>query len=155
MPIRMEDDPTGPQDQGNDNSNYPQRPNTGGGGGGGGIFNLLPLLLGLFRGKGLIFLLIIGGGLYLFSRSGGCNTGGGGILNNISNLATGGFLDPKQFEKASIYEPLAEDNKRNPLPEAANLQQYAPAVGNQGHQGSCVAWSSAYGARSVLEGART
>jgi hypothetical protein len=133
MPIRMEDDPTGPQDQSNDDNNYPQRPGNRGGGVGGGIFTLLPLLLRLFKGKGLLFLLVIGGGLYLFSRT-GCNIGGGSILNNISNLATGGFLDPKQFEKASIYEPLTEDNTRNPLPEAANLQQYAPPVGNQGNR---------------------
>ena len=155
MPIRMEDDPVDSRGQQNDDNNYPNRPPSNIGGGGGGIFNLLPLLLGMFRGKGLIFLLLIGGGLYLFSRSGGCNTGGGGILNNISDLTTGGFLDPKQFEKASIYEPLSEDNKKNPIPEAANLQQYAPPVGNQGKQGSCVAWSSAYGARSILEGARS
>src|SRR5579871_238565 len=36
-----------------------------------------------------------------------------------------------------------------------NLQKYAPAVGDQGHQGSCVAWSSAYGARTIEEAIRT
>jgi hypothetical protein len=150
----MEDDPIDPQDQGNDGSNYPRRSSAGGGGGGAGLFNLIPLLLNLFRGKsGIILLLVIIGGFFLLR--GGCSGGGGGLLNNVSNLATGGFLDPRQFEKASIYEPLAEDNAKNPLPESANLQRFAPQVGNQGQQGSCVAWSSAYAARTILESART
>jgi hypothetical protein len=154
MPIRMEDDPIDPRDeQDNSSYNYPQRPNLGGGGGG-GLFNLLPLLLSLFRGKsGLLLLAVLGIGFFLLR--GGCGGSGGGMLQNIAQLATGGFLDPRQFEKANIYEPLAEDNSRNPLPEAANLQRFAPAVGNQGQQGSCVAWSSAYAARTILESART
>ncbi len=148
MPIRMVDDP---QDQDNSSqesggggsSNFP------GGGGGGGLFNLLPLLLGLFRGKGIILLLILAAGGWFLSRQGGCN------MSQIAQLATGGKLDPRQYEKASIYEPLSEDNTKNPLPESANLQKFAPNVGNQGEQGSCVAWSSAYGARTILESAKS
>lgn len=156
MPIRMVDDPQDPQESNNDNDSggrggggFP------GGGGGGGLFNLLPLLLGLFKGKGIIVLLILGGiGYFLFGRGGGgCNMGN---LSQIAGqLTTGGFLDPKQFERANIYEPLADDNSKNPLPEASDLSAYAPAVGNQGEQGSCVAWSSAYGARTVLEASRS
>jgi len=149
MPIRMTDDP----DQQDDSS-------SGGGGGfggdsgggGGGLFGLLPLILMLFRGpKGLIILVILAAGYFFFSR-GGCNSA---IVQNVAQLATGGILDPKQFAKANIYESLEDDNSKNPLPESANLQKFAPAVGDQGHQGSCVAWSSAYGARTVLEAART
>ncbi|OJW59834.1 MAG: hypothetical protein BGO55_17385 [Sphingobacteriales bacterium 50-39] len=128
---------------------------SGGGGGGGGIFQLLLLLLGLFRGRGLILLLVILGGGYFLLRGGGCNNSGGGILHNVAQLATGGYLDPRQFEKANIYESLSDDTTKNPIPEAANLQRFAPAVGDQGHQGSCVAWSSAYGARTIAEAART
>lgn len=153
MPIRMTDDPQDQQDQFNDQGGggggggrFPVGP---GGGGGGGLFNLLPLLLGLFKGKRIIFLLIIVVGGYFLLNRGGCN------LSQVASLATGGFLDPKQFEKASIYESLADDNTKNPLPESANLQRFAPSVGNQGQQGSCVAWSSAYGARSILESSRT
>ncbi len=154
MPIRMTDDPQDQQDQFNDQGGGGgggggRSPVGPGGGGGGGLFSLLPLLLGLFKGKRIIFLLIIVvGGYFLVNRS-GCN------LSQVASLATGGFLDPKQFEKASIYESLADDNTKNPLPESANLQRFAPAVGNQGQQGSCVAWSSAYGARSILESSRT
>jgi hypothetical protein len=159
MPIRMVDDPQDQQEQNfNDNRggggrgpSFPVGP--GGGGGGGGLLGLLPLLFGSRGGR---FLLLIGLAFmaFYFFR-GGCQGGGGGILNNISNLTTGGFLDPRQFEKARIYEPLADDNSRNPLPERASLQQYAPQVGDQGKQGSCVAWSSAYAARSILENTRT
>jgi hypothetical protein len=157
MPIRMEDDPQEPQDTGGYDSGGGGG-GFGGGDGGGGLFGLLLLLLGLFRGRGLIFLLLILGGGYLLMRSGACNggTGGGGPIHNAAQqLFTGGFLDPKQFEKADIYESLADDTTKNPLPEAANLQKFAPTVGDQGHQGSCVAWSSAYAARTIEEAART
>jgi len=152
----MVDDPQDPNqgdfdDQGGGGggrSNFP------GGGGGGGLLGLLPLLFGLFRGKGIILLLVIAGAAYFLLGRGGCG-GGGGVLNNIASLATGGFLDPKQFEKANIYEPLADDNSKNPIPESSNLQKFAPPVGDQGHQGSCVAWSSAYAARTILEASRS
>ena len=156
MPIRMVDDPQDPD------SNSGEGPGGGGGGfdpggGGGGLFGLLFLLLGLFRGRGLILLLLIlGGGYFLFTRGGCSGAGGGGSVRNAARqLFTGGYLDPKQFEKANIYESLADDTTKNPLPEAANLQKFAPTVGDQGHQGSCVAWSSAYGARTIEEAART
>jgi papain like protease len=145
MPIRMEDDPVDPQESGGGNDGG------GGSGGGGGLFQLLPLLLLLFRSpKILLLLVILGAGYFFFGR--GCNLGS---LQNVAQLATGGILDPRQFDKAKIYEPLSEDNSKNPLPESANLQKYAPAVGDQGQQGSCVAWSSAYGARTIVEAVRT
>ncbi|HLK27114.1 MAG TPA: C1 family peptidase [Puia sp.] len=151
MPIRMEDDPIDPQD----NSGGGNGGGGGGGfgGGGGGLFALLPLLFGLFRGRGgLLFLVIILVGGFFFFR-GGCNIGS--VANAAQQLATGGVLDPRQFDKAKVYESLSDDDSKNPLPESANLQKYAPTVGDQGHQGSCVAWSSAYGARTILEAART
>jgi hypothetical protein len=151
----MTDDQPDQPDQYNNNDNsggggggggrFPVGP---GGGGGGGLFSLLPLLFGLFRGKGMILLLVIVVGGYFFLNKGG---GGCNIADVVQQLATGGVLDPKQFKS---YEPLAEDDTKNP-PESANLQKYAPSVGDQGQQGSCVAWSSAYGARSIVEAART
>jgi hypothetical protein len=159
----MVDDPNDPQDNSGEDSGSGGGGNLGGGGADNGILGILFLLLGLFRGRGLILLLaILVGGYFLLGR-GGCNNligGGGGNGGNGNgrpnanqNLFTGGFLDPKQFEKANIYESL--DSTKNPLPEAANLQRFAPSVGNQGHQGSCVAWSSAYAARTIEEAART
>jgi hypothetical protein len=156
MPIRMVDDPRDPDENSGDNS--PGGGDGFGGGGGdngGGIIGLLLLLLGIFRGRGLIFLLLILGGGYLLMRSGACNGGSGGLSNTAQKLFTGGYLDPRQFEKANIYESLSDDSTKNPLPEAANLQKFAPSVGDQGHQGSCVAWSSAYAARTIEEAARS
>jgi hypothetical protein len=153
MPIRMVDDPQDPQDNSGDQGGGGGGFDPGGGGGDGGLFGLLFLLLGIFRGRGLIFLLILLGAGYFFFGRGGCNGGGGGLAHQVTQLATGGYLDPKQFEKANIYESL--DSTKDPLPEAANLQKFAPSVGDQGHQGSCVAWSSAYAARTIEEAART
>ena len=155
MPVRMTDDPAESDDsggfQGGDSGGSGGR-----GGGGGGLFSLLPLVFSLIRGpKSLLLIIALGIGAYfLLGRGGGgCNIGG--IAQQVQQLATGGILDPRQFDKSKVYESLSDDDNKNPLPESANLQKYAPAVGDQGKQGSCVAWSSAYGARTILESART
>ncbi|MBK9758964.1 MAG: hypothetical protein IPO90_03060 [Flavobacteriales bacterium] len=69
----------------------------------------------------------------------------------MSNLLTnkGATLDPKEYDKAEVFEPLA-DNVKNPLPERVSLEAFAPPRLNQGQQGSCVAWASAYAARSIV-----
>lgn len=154
MPIRMTDDP---QDQ--NQNDYNDDRGGGGGrgpnlpGGGGGLGALLPLLLSLFRGKGIIFLLIIGGAAYFFLNKSGCN------LSTVQNLfsQSGYNFNPAEFNKAKIYEGLDENNPENAkaLPEAVSLLKYAPARGDQGQQGSCVAWSSAYAAQTILTAAAT
>jgi hypothetical protein len=150
MPIRMTDDP----EQADEGGGFEGGGGPGGGGGGGGLFGLLPLLFSLIRGpKSLLLLLVLGIGAYFMFGRGGCNSAL--IQNTVQQLATGGILDPRVFDKAKVYESLADDDSKNPLPESANLQQYAPPVGDQGKQGSCVAWSSAYGARTILEAVRT
>lgn len=153
MPIRMTDDPQDQQEQFNDEGGGGGNRGGGGGlpGGGGGLLAFIPLLFRIFGLKGMLVIAVIGGLGYFFLGRGGC----GNITSQVSQLATGGVLDPKQFQKANIYESLEEDNTKNPIPEATNLQRYAPEVGNQGQQGSCVAWSSAYAARTILESART
>lgn len=151
MPIRMTDDqPDSPEQFNNDGGGGGRR--GGGGMPGGGLLAFLPLLIRIFGVKGILVIGAIAVGAYFFLGREGC----GGIINQATgSLATGGILDPKQFEKANIYESLEADDIRNPLPEAANLQRYAPEVGNQGQQGSCVGWSSAYAARTILESGRT
>ncbi len=157
MPIRMVDDP-GNQNDYNENSND----NSGGGGrgggggftGGGGLLNFLPLIFTLFRGGGkgkLFFLLIAAAAAYFFFfRKGGCN-----LSSAISTFQTGGKLDPEQFKKAGVYEGLADDKGKNPLPERVSLLSFAPDRKNQGKQGSCVAWSSGYAARTILQSSST
>ncbi len=156
MPIRMVDDP---ENQGDYNE---QNDNSGGGGGlnprgggGGGLLNFLPLLLSLFGGGGggkkLIFLLVIAGGAFFLMRNGACS----GLTDAVSKFTTGGKLDPEEFKKASVYEGLADDNGKNPLPESVSLLRFAPDRMNQGKQGSCVAWSSGYAARTILQSTST
>lgn len=147
MPIRMVDDPQDPNEY-QDNSGGGGRGGGGGFPGGGGLFNLLPLLFTLFRKPGGLMLLLILGGAYLMMNQEGC----GNMMsmdNNSSAYATGGMLDKREFSKASVYEGLAEDI-RNPLPEFVSLGRFAPPRQNQGRQGSCVAWSSAYAAQTIL-----
>ena len=148
MPIRMTDDPIDPN-QRDDDGGGGGRPNFPGGGGGGGLLSLLPLLLGLFRGKGIFLLLILAvGGYFLLGRS-GCN------METVQKLfsQSGYNFSPAEFDKASVYEGLEDDPSQNPLPESVSLLRFAPSPGDQGQQGSCVAWSSAYGARTILEAA--
>jgi C1A family cysteine protease len=98
----------------------------------------------------LLILLLLAGG-YLLMRNDSCS----GLTETVAKFATGGLLDPNQFKKASVYEGLEDNNQKNPLPERVSLRRFAPRALDQGKQGSCVAWSSAYAARSILESAST
>lgn len=146
MPIRMVDDP---------NDNYSnENENSGGGGrggGGGGLFQFLPLIISLlFRYPKLMIVALIIGVVFFFK--GGC----GSILPSTQSnteLSKGGVLDPKEYAKATVYEGL--DESKLQLPEYVSLEKFAPQRLNQGQQGSCVAWSSAYAARTILQSAST
>ncbi|HRF23560.1 MAG TPA: C1 family peptidase, partial [Chitinophagaceae bacterium] len=104
--------------------------------------------------KGSILLLLIAaGGYFLLNKSGGCNP------SQIQNLfsKSGYNFNKDTFQKASIYEELDPNNpaNRKALPEAVSLLRFAPERGDQGQQGSCVAWSSAYAAQTILYAAAT
>ena len=144
MPIRIERD--------QDTSGYTPGPSRGRGGGGAGIGgNIIPILIGLFgrNPKLLLIIAVLAGGYFLIK--GGCS---GGTMNSALPFATGASFDVKKYAATEIYEPLA-DNKRNPLPEAVSLLKFAPKRGDQGQQGSCVAWAAAYSARSIMEARET
>lgn len=154
MALHMVDDPQDQQDDYNDNSGSGggRRP---GGGGGGSLLGLLPLLFTLFKGgKGMIFLLILLAGGYFLLNKGGCNNNTASTIQNLFSQS-GYKYDENEFKKASVYEGLEDDNTKNPLPEAVSLIKYAPQRLNQGRQGSCVAWSSVYAARTILESSST
>jgi hypothetical protein len=156
MPIRMVDDP---ENQNDYNENADDSGGRGGGGqmnipgGGAGLLNFLPLLLGLFRGGGkkIFWLLLLAAGAYFLFKTKACNS----VKESVSKYTTGGKLDPNEFKKASVYEGLSDDPTKNPLPEAVSLLRYAPNRLNQGKQGSCVAWSSAYAAHTILKSIST
>ncbi|RXK81492.1 peptidase C1A papain [Filimonas effusa] len=147
----MVDDPDDQSDNSNDDrgggSRFP------GGGGGGGLFQLLPLLLGLvIRRPALLLVLLAAGGFFMLRN--GCNySQSPSTQEQLAQFGTGGVFDPKQFDKAQIYEGL--DASKSDLPEMISLLKFAPERKDQGQQGSCVAWSSAYAARSILEAAST
>ncbi len=147
MPIRIRPD--------DNQGNYSPRSGGGGGGGigGGGLLAFLPLLLRLFgrNPKLLLLIAIIAGGYILFTK--GCGGGSESQSQELS-LATGAEFDKVKYAATEIYEPLA-NNKSNPLPESISLLKYAPTRGNQGQQGSCVAWASAYAARSIMQARAT
>lgn len=126
----------------------PRRGGGGGGGIGGSIIGaLLPLLLR--NPKLFIPVLLIGGAAWFFlGRS------GGGDNSMMSALVKGCSMDERVYDEAEVFEPLA-DNAKNPLPEAVTLEKYCPTRLDQGQQGSCVAWASAYGARTILEARET
>jgi C1A family cysteine protease len=173
----MVDDPDGQDDYVDNNTGGGG--NSGGGGGGfnaGGLLGFLPLLFSLFGnrnrnsgngggsgggcgGKSIIILIIIAVAAYFLFFRGGCNllTGGGGNTNatNDQFSQSGYNFDPNETKKAQVYEGLEDDKNKNPLPESVSLAAFAPDRQNQGKQGSCVAWSSAYAARTILEAAST
>jgi len=146
----MTDDPYDPNQQ-NDEGGGGGGRKPGFPGGGGGIMSLLPLLLSLFKGKGIFILLLLGVGAYFLLGKGGCNPAE--IIQKFSN--SGYNFNPAEFDKASVYEGLEDDPNKNPLPEAVSLLRFAPNRGNQGQQGSCVAWSCAYAAQTILTAAAT
>ncbi len=156
MPIRMvEDDPQGNKKQkmskrSKSSSSSKSSGLSGLGGGIGGIVgSVLPMLMK--RPKLLIGLVVVGVIVYfIFGRGGNLLSQDGGI----SSYFTGGNFDKAKYEATEIYEPLA-DNVKNPLPNQVSLRKYAPKVLSQGQQGSCVAWASAYAARTILESRRT
>ena len=124
------------------------------GGGGGGLGSLLPMLIGLLMKNPKLMLVVLAIGAILYFTGGlkGCLGEGGGNVAQLLQFATGGNMDPAVYDKAEVYEPLT-DNVNAPLPERFSLEKYAPKRLNQGQQGSCVAWASAYAARTIVQAA--
>jgi hypothetical protein len=120
----------------------------GGRGGGGGLIQFLPMLIGLIIRKPILLVVVLIGAAVMYFK-GGCNLSQNQA--NAANYSTGGRLNKDSFAKASVYEAL--DESKTDLPEAVSLLKFAPNRLNQGQQGSCVAWSSAYAARTILEAA--
>ncbi|MEM9885591.1 MAG: C1 family peptidase [Bacteroidota bacterium] len=149
MPIRMEKDEQQPR------RNRPNNPQPGGGSG--GLGRLLPfLLLFLFKKPKLILpVLLIGAVLYFLL--------GGDFFNQfmspnanadqITDYSLGFTPNQEEYDKRLVYASLADG--RNGLPQSMSLKQYAPQRLNQGRQGSCVGWASAYAARTILHARQT
>lgn len=61
---------------------------------------------------------------------------------------TGDNTDESEFNRIAKSAQRANRDLEN-LPPAFSLKQYAPVPGNQGKHGTCVAWSTAYAARTI------
>ena len=139
MPVRMVEDPE--EDNSSDNGGSG---NGGGGGGfpklpgGGGLWSIALSLL--FRSPKIgIAVLLIGGIVYYFMGQSSATN---------SNIGLGCTLDQQKYDQTNVYASL--DGGKNALPSKISLEQFCPKRLNQGKQGSCVAWASAYAARTIL-----
>ena len=126
-------------------------------GGSGLLGALLPMVFRLFKTKPklAIGLILVAVAAYFFMTRGVSDNS----ANNNSALkallfGTGLEMDEKIYDEAEVFEPLA-DNVKNPLPEQVSLEEYCPLRQNQGEQGSCVGWSSAYAARTIMHARAT
>jgi len=147
MPIRVVKDDDSPEE-----SNIPRGGGRSGGSGGGGLGAFLPLILGLFSKRPKLMIIVIIVLVVVYLMKGGCDTGS--LLQAAqSSLSKGATLDPAKFDETEVFESL--DDEINLLPERVSLEQYCPPRLNQGQQGSCVAWSHAYAARSILYAMQT
>lgn len=138
------------EDENNDRSADNSGGNRSGGnqnraGGGGGFGNIIGTLLPfLFKYPKLLLVAAVVGGIYWFF------SGSGATSESSSNsLSTGAAMKQEVFDEAEVFEPLFPE--ANALPEGVSLAEYAPKRLNQGSQGSCVAWASAYAARTIIE----
>jgi len=146
MPIRMKRD-----DFERDGS--PQRRNSGktGGGSGGGILAfLLPFL---FKNPKLLIVAVVLFGAYYFFQ-GSCNSAPqtNNATSEVDALYKGCEMKPEEYDKAYVFAALSDKEK---LPISASLERFCPDPQNQGQQGSCVGWGSAYAARSIMEAVAT
>ncbi len=147
MPIRIRKDKRGNR-SGSGKRRYKSNTSSGGGAGLGGA--LLPIALNLFKKNPKIVLIAVAvlAAIYFLGGAKMCESDSGQKM--LSGLfGTGLNMDQKVYDKAEVFEPLA-DNVKNPLPEKVSLEQYCPKRRNQGQQGSCVGWSSGYAARTIL-----
>lgn len=152
MPIRIEPD----QPQPNRGDKKPADNQSSG-----GIptwLKLAPFLLIFVRkpGKWIIILLILFVLYYLWQNMGSLSadqeeTSGYDFeyqTQHGNDLTLGASFDQDQYDRTLTNEPLAVGYGPS-LPPSASLEQYAPRRLNQGYQGSCSGWATAYAARTI------
>ncbi len=152
MPIRMEKDPQKPD---RNEGRRRRNPNQQGSGGGFSPGRILPMILMLvFKKPKLLVPVLIIGGLWYFFFGGSNMLAGPAAEDENFSFSLGANLDQQRYDKAEVFEPLAA-GKWNNTPRSVSLLKYAPTRGQQGRQGSCVGWASAYGARTILQARAT
>ena len=68
----------------------------------------------------------------------------GGAFAQAHHYTLGGVPTPAALKQSIAQAPVFRDF----LPAAVDLSRYMPPVGDQGQQGSCVGWATAYAARA-------
>jgi hypothetical protein len=75
---------------------------------------------------------------------------GAGAAYTQQRYPTGAILDKAAYNALPRKAPLATRAYEG-LPEMVSLKRYAPLPGDQTEYGTCVAWASAYAARTISE----
>ncbi|MGH1337280.1 MAG: C1 family peptidase [Aureispira sp.] len=140
-----------PDEQPSNNNN----PRGGGNRGGGNNSRvIMAVLLFAFRYPKIgIPLVVIGGLVYFFM--GGFSGNSPAPQNQEQRYSMGGNIDPDRYKQYKVFAALSSASPKYNLPKSVSLRPFAPTPRNQGQQGSCVGWASAYAARTILEAVRT
>lgn len=64
---------------------------------------------------------------------------------------TGLQYDDEAYQQTPMKAPLVRSLYGSSLPASASIKKYAPQIKNQGSYGTCVGWSAAYCARTIIE----
>jgi hypothetical protein len=72
------------------------------------------------------------------------------IFSFSQTYSTGLLFDDEAYDNAPTSATLLTRDITF-LPPSFSLDAYVPQVGNQGQTGTCTAWATAYGARTILE----
>jgi C1A family cysteine protease len=140
----------------NDNSGNNNN-NSNRGGGGGGRNNsamIMAVVMFAFRyPKFAIPIIIIGVIAFFFLGGGSGITTNNNDSQNIYNM--GCEISEEKYAESKVFAALSSSSSKYSIPTQVSLRQYAPRPLNQGSQGSCVGWASAYAARTILESAST
>lgn len=70
---------------------------------------------------------------------------------SAQEYSTGMLFDDAKYEQAPEKPLLTTRSLGANVPQAASLKKYAPYPKSQGQTGTCVAWASAYAARTIVE----
>lgn len=139
-----------------DPNNRQHNPRGGGNGGNNNNRNniiIAILMLAVRYPKVAIPLLIVAGAIYLFS--GGLSSNNNQAPQAITEYGTGGTIDPERYGQSKVFAALSSSSNKYDIPKQVSLRRFAPRPLNQGQQGSCVGWASAYAGRTILEAVRT
>ncbi|WP_052592710.1 C1 family peptidase [Aureispira sp. CCB-QB1] len=140
----------------------PDNDNNGGnnsnrGGGGGGRNNsaiIMAIIMFAFRYPKFAVPIIIIGAIAFFIMGPGISTPTND--NNSQDIYRMGCeISQEKYNESKVFAALSSSSSKYSLPAKVSLREYAPRPLNQGSQGSCVGWASAYAARTILEAAST